>query len=309
MAGFRLHDWNDARVLLACAEHGSFAAAAIALGLDQSTVSRRITLLEQAAGRPLFHRRRSGASPTTAGHALVERARMALAAVGDFEATLEAMAEMAPTMVTIGASEGLLSYTLIPVLLGNSATPQPLDSSLIRKPLPNLAFTTHLARADIAIVATAQGDIPPVKGAMRVRRVGNMHFAPVAGRALLDSQTDAITSFADLAAHPLLDIAIYRPIRSLDHWNEMVADNDDDRVILTPNSRTMHQFLVEGRGVGILPSYSSLYDDRIVVLDLALPRLEISLWLVAHEDKLREPAVRDLYDTLADIFPKSPWFR
>lgn len=67
MSKFDLRDWNDVRLVVACAEHGSFAAAAVALGLDQTTVSRRIGVMEAAIGRPLFTRRRSGATPTPAG--------------------------------------------------------------------------------------------------------------------------------------------------------------------------------------------------------------------------------------------------
>jgi len=37
--------------------------------------------------------------------------------------------------------------------------------------------------------------------------------------------------------------------------------------------------------------------------------MRIELWLAAHEDSLREPAVRAVYDTVADMFLRSPWFR
>lgn len=309
MSGFRLYDWNDVNLLLACAREGSFAGAAQSLGLDQTTVSRRIGLMEQAVGRPLFHRRRSGATPTQAGWALVERAKIARAAMEDFEATLCGLAGAPPPTVTIGASDGLLTYTIIPVLLGSSATAQPIDSRLIRRPLPTLAFTTSLAQADIALVATAAGDVPGVQGAIRVRRVGTMHFKPVAGRPLLDGLPRAFANFDELVSQPLLDVAIYRPIRSLENWNALVDGRPTRDVTVTPNSQTMHRLLVKGKGVGILPSYSSLYDERIVAFDFAEPSLSVSLWLVAHEDKLREPAIRDLFDTLAQMFLESPWFR
>ncbi|MBN8890757.1 MAG: LysR family transcriptional regulator [Rhodospirillales bacterium] len=49
------------------AEYGSFRRAADRLNLSQSTLSRRIQLLERRLGVPLFERRRTGAKPTLIG--------------------------------------------------------------------------------------------------------------------------------------------------------------------------------------------------------------------------------------------------
>ena len=309
MSGFPLHDWNDVRLLLACVQHGSFAGAATSLGVDQATVSRRIGLLEEKVGRPLFHRRRSGAAPTPAGVVLMERAMAVFAAIGEFEATLSGLEMMPAAMVTLGASDGILSYILIPALVGNPTTNLPVDGGLIRHALPPLAFTSTPRQGDISIIATATEDIPAVGGAMRVRRVGTMHFKPVVGRAFLESGPLSATNFDDLASLTLLDMPLYQPLKSLSGWNALVSNSSSENVIVTPNTKTMHKMIVDGRGVGILPSYSHLYDDRIISLDLPSPSLSISLWLVAHEDKLREPSVRMLYDTLAEMFLRSPWFR
>ena len=49
-------DWNDLRVLLALWRADSFASAARALKVDQSTVSRRLSTIEKAVGMPLLIR-------------------------------------------------------------------------------------------------------------------------------------------------------------------------------------------------------------------------------------------------------------
>lgn len=310
MGGFPLHDWNDVRLLLACARYGSFARAAIALGVDQATVSRRIGLLESVVGRPLFHRRRSGASPTPAGLLLVERAMAVHSAVGDFELALSGLERIPSQTVTVGASEGMLAYVLIPVLLGTPGTVKlPVDSRLIRHELPPLAFTSTLPQSDIAFVATAAGDLPPVGGAMRVRRIGMMRFQPVVGKVFWENISTSPQSFDELSSFTLLDMPLYQPLKSLDTWNSLVSKVEAGNVIMASNTKAMHKLIVEGRGVGILPSYSNLYDDRFVSFDFSSPSLHVALWLVAHEDKLREPSVRSLYDTLAEMFLHSPWFR
>ena len=50
-------DWDDARVFLAVARHGSLRAAGRVLGLSQPTVGRRLSAFEAAFGGPaLFDR-------------------------------------------------------------------------------------------------------------------------------------------------------------------------------------------------------------------------------------------------------------
>ncbi|OAP43054.1 LysR family transcriptional regulator [Sinorhizobium saheli] len=56
------------------AEHGSFRAAAQALDLSQSTISRRIQLLERRIGIALFDRSRKGAELTSAGARFLQSA-------------------------------------------------------------------------------------------------------------------------------------------------------------------------------------------------------------------------------------------
>jgi DNA-binding transcriptional LysR family regulator len=70
-------DWNDLRPFLAVVETGGFAAAARALGLQHSTISRRIAALEHSLGTRLFHRTPTGATLTGAGERLLPLARKA----------------------------------------------------------------------------------------------------------------------------------------------------------------------------------------------------------------------------------------
>ncbi len=63
-----MKNWDDARIFLAIARQGTSRAAARQLGLNQSTVSRRVAQLEADAGVALFERRPSGLKLTEAGH-------------------------------------------------------------------------------------------------------------------------------------------------------------------------------------------------------------------------------------------------
>src|SRR5260370_36728711 len=50
--GSGLLDWNDARIFLAVARHGSLRAAGRALGISQPTIGRRIAAFEAVFGGP-----------------------------------------------------------------------------------------------------------------------------------------------------------------------------------------------------------------------------------------------------------------
>ncbi len=71
------------RVLLALAERGSTVAAADAVHLTQSAVSKQLAKLEEAIGQPLFVRHPSGLRPTPAGAIYVRQARVAVKAMED----------------------------------------------------------------------------------------------------------------------------------------------------------------------------------------------------------------------------------
>jgi DNA-binding transcriptional LysR family regulator len=59
--------WDDLRVFLAVARAGRVAAAARQLGVEHSTVARRIAGLERAVGAPLFYRTAGGYQLTRQG--------------------------------------------------------------------------------------------------------------------------------------------------------------------------------------------------------------------------------------------------
>src|SRR3954470_17728992 len=68
-------DWDDVRVFLAVARHGSLRAAGRALGLSQPTVGRRLAAFEATFGGPaLFDRLPEGLRLNEAGEALVSLA-------------------------------------------------------------------------------------------------------------------------------------------------------------------------------------------------------------------------------------------
>lgn len=79
----RLPSTSGLRVLIALAERGSTVAAAVAVNLSQSAVSKQLSALEASVGQRLFVRHPSGLQLSEAGQIYVEQAKIALKALED----------------------------------------------------------------------------------------------------------------------------------------------------------------------------------------------------------------------------------
>lgn len=69
-----MFDWNDLKFFVAVAQHRSTSAADRVLGVDQSTVQRRVAELERAVDQPLVKRHPGGYRLTDFGLALLPHA-------------------------------------------------------------------------------------------------------------------------------------------------------------------------------------------------------------------------------------------
>ena len=105
--------WDDVKVFLAACEEGSFSAAARALGVEQSTVSRRIAALEDGLGGALFVRGRGGLVLTDRGAQVAPLARDARRTMLEL---VDASTQEIDGLVRVAMTEGLAAYGLIPAL-------------------------------------------------------------------------------------------------------------------------------------------------------------------------------------------------
>lgn len=79
-------DWSRVPVFLKVVDHGSFTAAAKALGVPKSTASRAVTTLERELETQLLQRTTRALELTEAGRAFYERAKAARAALEEAQA-------------------------------------------------------------------------------------------------------------------------------------------------------------------------------------------------------------------------------
>lgn len=99
--------WDDVRLFLAVADHGSLTEAARQLRVGQPTVSRRLAELEESLGYPLFDRSVEGTTLTSQGERWLEPARRMAEWAGELSSTAE-LGHSAPAgVVRITAPPGV----------------------------------------------------------------------------------------------------------------------------------------------------------------------------------------------------------
>jgi DNA-binding transcriptional LysR family regulator len=171
-------EWSDLRHVLAAARAGTLAAAARRLGVNQTTVSRRIAAAETALGVRLFDRVDGMLRPTCEGEAAIARA-------AQIEREVEALGR------GIGGADaepaGVVRLTTVPILANRLLVPA-LPDLFAEHPLLQIELIAesrnlHLTRreADIALRLAR-----PEAGTALARRIGQLDYAvyaPVRGAA------------------------------------------------------------------------------------------------------------------------------
>src|SRR5215207_285975 len=103
-------DVGKLATLRAVLAHGSFSAAADAIGLTQPAVSRQVTLLERRVGTQLVRRTQRGVFPTEAGTLLLEHTEAILARLSLAEAQIADLAGLRGGRVRLGSFFTALVY-------------------------------------------------------------------------------------------------------------------------------------------------------------------------------------------------------
>jgi DNA-binding transcriptional LysR family regulator len=109
-------DWDQVRVFLAVARAGQLAGAAGRLGLDVSTVSRRLDRLEAELATHLFDRTREGTVATAAAESLLPAAEDMERALARFATAVDAVETFAEGAVRLTAPPGLADAFVAPLL-------------------------------------------------------------------------------------------------------------------------------------------------------------------------------------------------
>ena len=279
-------DWNDLRYFLAVARTGSTIAAAKDLGVNQSTVQRRLAVLEEATGRKLVERLPSGYRLTSFGEELRPHAEAVETAIACFERKI-ASADTTPTgTMRLTCSEGM-AYRFIPRMLDVFHARYPgLHVDLI---IADRYFDLAKGEADIALRAGDSKD-----SALISRKLSDTPWALYASRSYV-GRHGRIEQLEDIDRHAVILFDGYLETLPASKVLRTSAPN----AVVTARSNSVIGMLLtvkSGVGIGPLPvQIGDMEEDLVRVLD-PLPETMSSIYLLVHPDLRNTPRVRALFD-------------
>ncbi|MFL6858391.1 MAG: LysR family transcriptional regulator [Allosphingosinicella sp.] len=275
-------DWNDLTAFLAVARTGRLTAAAARLGLDHSTLSRRVAGLEHALKAKLFDRSPAGYTLTEAGSRLMRTAeQMERLALGAEEQVGGTAASVAGD-VRIGAPGGFGSWFLAPRLATLRAAYPDLRVQLVAA---SSAFS--LAKRDVDMAITVSR---PPTGRLNVARLVDYDLALYAAPAYLAAHPP-IHAAADLGGHRFVSY-----IEDLLHFPELdfLRHLAPEGGTALETSNIFAQFFATRAGAGlcVLPGFLAGAEPGLVRVLAEEVKLTRSLWLVVHQDQAELARVR-----------------
>jgi DNA-binding transcriptional LysR family regulator len=292
-----MQDLNDLYLFVQAVDHGGFAAAARALGLQKSKVSRRIGLLEDRLGVRLIQRSTRRFSVTEIGQEYYRRCVAMLVEAESAQTVIDQSRAEPCGVVRLSCPTGLLAFQF-GELLGRFMALYP-------------AVELHVESTNRRVDVIGEGfDLairvrpPPLtESELVMRRFDERTIRIIASPDLLKQR--AITLPADLAGLPSVD---FGPAGGEHRWRLTHADGSVAEVrhaprLVTDDMAVLRDAALAGAGAARLPTLVVWDDLQSGRLTTVLPDWRPSNEIVHAVFPSRRgllPSVRALLDFLAD---------
>jgi DNA-binding transcriptional LysR family regulator len=267
-------DWNDLRGFLAVARSGRLTGAAARLGLDHTTLSRRIAGLEAALKAKLFDRSPSGYTLTDQGERLLPVAEeMERLAVGAGELVGGTAASVEGT-VRIGSPEGFGSYFLAPRIASLRDLYPDLKVQLVAA---SAVFSLSKRDADVVISVSR-----PPTGRQMVSKLVDYDLGLYAAPAYL-ARHEQIDRADALGGHRFVsyigDLLHFPELDVLQHVAPQGSTSLESTNLVAQLKATL-----AGAGLCVLPGFLAREEAGLVRVLAGEINLTRSLWLTVHQD-------------------------
>ena len=280
---------DDLLVLLAVSRSAKYTTAAQALGLNHTTVSRRIAALEKALGGRVLARATGGWELTDLGARAVQVAEQVEAVVDTLGAAGKAP-DPITGVVRMTATDGFSAYIAAPAV------------ARLRRDHPGLSVEV-VTMTRRALQQRSGLDIEVVVGEPQVHRaeavrLGDYMLGMYASRAYL-AEHGTPSTVAELNEHPLVYfVDSMLQVDDLDAPRRLVPGMRDG---LTSTNVFVHvEATRAGAGVGFLPCFmGDLHDDLVRLLPSEIAEL-LPYWMVLRPDSMRRPAVAAVVHALRE---------
>ncbi|TCM71238.1 LysR family transcriptional regulator [Rhizobium sp. BK068] len=271
--------WDDLRVVKAIGEYGSLAAAAASLGVNNSTMFRRLSQIEDALKVVLFDRRRSGYIATHAGTEVIALARnIELEIIGVSTRISDREAGHAGDL-RITTSDSL-AYNLIVPIVAAFRTESP--GIRVEVLIANNPFNLARGESDIAIRATSEPPenlfgrkVATIAWAMYGRRYDGYEEHHDGKEAVSRHWTSYSGSLSRLRAAKWIEQAV--PFENIVYRSDSVV--------------SIAAAIEAGIGIGYLPCMLGDINKNLKRLGNVEPDLSDELWVLTHPDIRRSGRV------------------
>lgn len=277
-------DWDHLQYFLVLARAKTLTNAARMIGVEHSTVSRRIQALELTLGTPLFKREATGYELTIEGLALVPRVEQMEHAFLQIEKPHQPL----QGRVRIGTPEGFGTAFLAKLLAELSKKYPLLIIDLI--PVPKMIKLSH-READIVISIDR-----PKSGPYIITRLTDYCLKIYGSKDYL-SQTQPIHKLEDLKQHRFvnyIDDLVYSPeLYCLERLPLQLTANFRSSSILA------QQIAVSaGAGLAILPKFLANDQPELEQVLHDEVRFVHTFWMLTLVDLQHEPRIKLVWDFL-----------
>jgi DNA-binding transcriptional LysR family regulator len=296
-------NWDDLKIFLAVARAHKLSIAGKSLGLDATTVSRRIDRLSADLGTTLFEQAGTGHMLTVGGAQLLPHAEAIEHSVLAARSEVAGERGLLSGVVRVSVAEGFGTWIVARHLAAFKAA----NPNIVVELIASSGFLNPSKReADLAVMLAR-----PSSGPLITRRLTDYHLQLYATPAYLEF-APPLRSAADLRSHVLIGYvpdAIYSP--TLDYIAEIRPGSAPD--IRSSSINAQHALAVSGAGLCVLPRFIGAQDSRLVrVLEHEI-LLSRCFWLVVHKDTRQLARVAAFVDWLvalvaaqADLFVGRP---
>ncbi|MBE0549981.1 MAG: LysR family transcriptional regulator [Rubrivivax sp.] len=280
-------DWDDLKHLLAVARHGSTLAAGRALGVDQSTVQRRLAELERRIGQALVQRQPSGYRLTEFGQALLPHAEGVEHAVTAFEQHIATASADVAGVIRVTCPEPIVFRITQSTLLERFHAQYP--ALQVQFVMTDKYVDLMKGEADVALRSGDTDD-----GELVGRKIGDSIWAVYASRAYIERHGRP-QRLEDLAQHALVGFDDTMAKHRTAAWLHKVAPN----ATLAARSNSVLGLVYSAKaGVGVAPLPIALADAEPDLVRVLEPVAELSrIWRVLTTPELRRtPRVSAFFD-------------
>ncbi len=284
-------NWDDFRIFLAVHRAGGLVGAARRLGVDHTTVARRLSALEARLGAQLVDRSPRGARLTEAGRALLGHAERIEAEALAAGAEVGAIRAEVAGSVRLATPEAFGTWLVAPHV-GRLRRAHPALQIELVPEARRVSLTKR--EADLAVTLAR-----PPQGRLVARKLADYRLGLYAARSYLDAE-GPVADLRDLPSRPLvwyIDELIDVP--ELRFFDEVAAGAQT--VFRSSSIAAQQAAVASGLGFGLLHAFAADTDPRLVRVLPEVVNVERSYWLVMHPEERALPRIRVVVEFLQAI--------